>query len=113
MAIPLSHIVTEDGVEHRLNDTEARAMIDRLQTQVGNINLADLDFELPSDAEFDSVKIEHSIEADSVKIEHSIEADSVKINSLIEIGSNQITSNDFSVLLSLVENAKSIEGESF
>ena len=102
MAIPLSHIVTEDGVEHRLNDTEARAMIDRLQTQVGNINLADLDFELPSDAEFDSVKIEHSIEADSVKI-----------NSLIEIGSNQITSNDFSVLLSLVENAKSIEGESF
>ena len=102
MAIPLSHIVTEDGVEHRLNDTEARAMIDRLQTQVGNINLADLDFELPSDAEFDSVKIEHSIEADSLKI-----------NSLIEIGSNQITSNDFSVLLSLVENAKSIEGESF
>ena len=102
MATPLSHIVTEDGVEHRLNDTEARAMIDRLQTQVGNINLADLDFELPSDAEFDSVKIEHSIEADSLKI-----------NSLIEIGSNQITTNDFSVLLSLVENAKSIEGESF
>lgn len=91
MAELLSHIVTEDGVDHRIVDLEAQAMVGRVQEQVGNINLADLDFELPTDPEFNTVKADESM----------------------SIGSAQISQNELSLLLDFINSATSIEGVYF
>ena len=57
MAELLSHIVTEDGVDRRISDIEARSMISRVQEQIGNIDLSNLDLELPSDPEFNTITV--------------------------------------------------------
>lgn len=89
----ISHIVQKNGSDYRIADVEARSMVSQLQNQVGNIDLSnlDLDFELPEDAEFNTVKIEKSI----------------------TIGNTQISKNQFSLLLDFAESVVPIEGVYF
>lgn len=96
MAELLSHIVTEDGVEHRINDIEARTMIDQVKNQIGNIDLSNLDLELPTDPEFNSVT-----------------AGELKANNSMSIDSVHMSKNQLSLLLDFINSATSIEGVYF
>ena len=114
MAELLSHIVTEDGVDHRIVDLEAQAMVGRVQEQVGNINLADLDFELPTDPEFNSVTTQN-IETTSGTFANGDLT--VKSNGQIEFGkgNNKVTvdKQDIDLFQDFLEGLTSIEGVYF
>ena len=111
MAELLSHIVTEDGIDRRISDVEARAMINRVQDQIGNIDLSNLDLELPTDPEFNSVTAE-SMSAESMSTE-TMTANSISTTESISIGTAEMSQDQLATLLDFLGNITSIEGVYF
>jgi len=89
----ISHIVQKNGSDYRIADVEARSMVSQLQNQVGNIDLSnlDLDFELPEDAEFNTVTADQSI----------------------SIGETQLSQENLVMLLDFIGSVEPLEGAYF